>query len=120
MKRGLGTHSYSSVQSDHALALVPSWERTFSSITIDVVRSRTSPEASAGQFPQCVAPSPFLHRRLTVTAPGFQLPSQAPSLLDEERSFHRPCSFVFLGLIGTLVAINIASTVLSLMVQAAH
>ena len=51
-----------------------------------------------------------------MTAPDFQLSSQAPSLVEEERSFQRPYSFVFPGLIGTLVAINIISAVLSLMV----
>jgi hypothetical protein len=51
-----------------------------------------------------------------VTAPDFQLPAQAPSHLDDERSFQRPSTFVFQGLIGAVVAINIVSTVLSLMV----
>lgn len=51
-----------------------------------------------------------------MTAPDFQHPAQAASHLDDERSFQRPSSFVFQGLIGAVVAINIVSTVLSLMV----
>ncbi len=51
-----------------------------------------------------------------MTAPDFQLPTQASFHREEDRSFQRPRSFVFPGLIGTLVAINIASAVLSLMV----
>ena len=95
---------------------MPSLKPTFSSVAIFVVRKRTSPEASAVQLSQCVTTLPVLQRRLTVTAPDLQLPSQAPSPLEEERSFQRPYSFVFPGMIGTLVAINITSAVLSLMV----
>ena len=51
-----------------------------------------------------------------MTAHDFQLPAPAPSHLEGERSFRRPHSFVFQGLIGAVVAINIVSTVLSLMV----
>jgi hypothetical protein len=50
-----------------------------------------------------------------VTAPDFQLPSQAPSLLDDERSLQRPHSFLVQGLVGAILATSIASTVLSLM-----
>jgi hypothetical protein len=98
------------------MPLMPSLKPTFSSVAIFVVRKRTSPEASAVQLSHCVTTSPVLQRRLTVTAPDLQLPSQAPSLLEDERSFQRPYSFVFPGMIGTLVAINITSAVLSLMV----
>jgi hypothetical protein len=51
-----------------------------------------------------------------VTAHDFQLPVKAPSHLDDERSFQRPRSLVFQGLIGAVLAINVVSTVLSLMV----
>jgi hypothetical protein len=51
-----------------------------------------------------------------VTAPDFQLPTQASSHLEDERSSHKPHWFVFPGLIATLVAVNITSAVLSLMV----
>jgi hypothetical protein len=80
------------------------------------VWKRTSLEVSTVHLSRCVATSPFLQRRPTVTAPDFQLPAQAPSHLDDERSFQRPSTFVFQGLIGAVVAINIVSTVLSLMV----
>jgi hypothetical protein len=98
------------------MPLIPSLKPTFSSVAILLVRKRTSRETSVAQLPGCVTTLPFLQRRLTVTAPDLQLPSQAPSPLEEERSFQRPYSFVFPGLVGTLVAINIASAVLSLMV----
>ena len=49
-------------------------------------------------------------------ARNFQLPSEAPSLLDDERSLRRPQSFAFQGLIGAVLATSIISTVLSLMV----
>jgi hypothetical protein len=79
------------------------------------VRERTSPEVSAVQRPGCVATSPVLQRRPPVTARDFQLPSEAPSLLDDERSLRRPQSFAFQGLIGAVLATSIISTVLSLM-----
>ncbi len=50
-----------------------------------------------------------------MTAPDFQLPSQAPSLVDDERSLQRPHSFVVQGFIGAVLATSIVSTVLSLM-----
>ena len=93
-----------------------SFRPTFSSVAIIVVRERTLPEMSAVQPPQCVATPPFRQRRPTVTAHDFQFPTQAPSHLEDERSPHRPHWFVFQGLIGAVLAINIVSTVLSLMV----
>jgi hypothetical protein len=50
-----------------------------------------------------------------VTAHDFQLRTQAPSHLEDERSPHRPHQFVFQGLTGAVLAVNIVSTVLSLM-----
>jgi hypothetical protein len=50
-----------------------------------------------------------------VTAHDFQLRTQAPSDLEDDRNPHRPQWFVFQGLIGAVLAINIVSTVLSLM-----
>ena len=50
-----------------------------------------------------------------MTAHDFQLRTQALSHLEDERSPHRPHQFVFQGLIGAVLAVNIVSTVLSLM-----
>jgi hypothetical protein len=79
------------------------------------VRERTSPEVSAVQLPGCVATSPVLQRRPPVTARDFQLPSEAPSLLNDERSLRRPQSVALQALIGAALATSIISTVLSLM-----
>ncbi len=79
------------------------------------VRERTSPKVSAVQLPGCVATSPVLQRRPPVIARDFQLPSEAPSLLDDERSLRRPQSVAFQALIGAVLATSIISTVLSLM-----
>jgi hypothetical protein len=98
-----------------AHTLMLSFRPTFPSLAIAVVRKRTSSEVSAVQRPECVATSPFLRRRPTVTAHDFQLPAPAPSHLEGERSFQRPSSFVFQGLIGAVLAVNIVATVLSLM-----
>ena len=98
-----------------AHTLMLSFRPTFPSLAIAVVRKRTSSEVSAVQRPECVATSPFLRRRPTVTAHDFQLRTQGPAHLEDERSPHRPHQFVLQGLIGAVLAINIVSTVLSLM-----
>ena len=98
-----------------ASTLILSFRPTFSSVAIVVVRKRTSPEVPAVQRLQRVTTKPFLQRRPTVTAHDLQLPTQAPSHLEDDRSPHRPHWFVFQGLIGAVLAINIVSTVLSLM-----
>ena len=98
-----------------APTLILSFRPTFSSVAIVVVRKRTSPEVSAVQRPQRVTTKPFLQRRPTVTAHDVQLPTQTRSHLEDDRSSHRPHWFVFQGLIGAVLAINIVSTVLSLM-----
>jgi hypothetical protein len=51
-----------------------------------------------------------------VIAHDFQLRTQGPAHLEDERSPHRPHRFVLHGLIGVVLAVNIVSTVLSLMV----
>jgi hypothetical protein len=99
-----------------APTLILSFRPTFSSVAIAVVRQRTSPDVSALQPPQCVATSPFRQRRPTVIAHDFQLRTQGPAHLEDERSPHRPHRFVLQGLIGVVLAVNIVSTVLSLMV----
>ncbi len=50
-----------------------------------------------------------------MTAHDLQLRTQGPAHLEDDRSPHKPHWFVFRGLIGAVLAINIVSTVLSLM-----
>jgi hypothetical protein len=107
----------SSPPHDHSTKyLLSCTNRQLSPYPAPPVRERTSPEVSAVQRPGCVATSPVLQRRPRVIARNFQLPSEAPSLLDDERSLRRPQSFAFQGLIGAVLATSIISTVLSLMV----